>query len=302
MILREDIQIRDPYIVKVESEKKYYLYGTTDKDCWKGKGVGFNSYSSVDLQNFEGPYEAFRPEADFWADCNFWAPEVHKYKGKYFMFASFKTEGVCRGTQILASEDPKGPFKVHSDGPVTPRDWECLDGTLYVDEEGNPWLIFCHEWVQIVDGEMHAMRLSEDLRCAVGEPVLLFRASEAPWKHHIKRVFTINGVEEEKTCYVTDGPFMYKAKNGDLLMLWSSIGREGYAMGIARSISGNIIGPWTQEEEPIYGKDGGHGMIFTTFDNELMMTIHTPNKSPNERPVFIKIIDDEGKLYLHQED
>ena len=52
------------------------------------------------------------------------------------MFASFKAAGVCRGTQILVADHPKGPFVPHSDGPVTPRDWECLDGTLYVDPGG----------------------------------------------------------------------------------------------------------------------------------------------------------------------
>ena len=29
----------------------------------------------------------------------------------------------------------------------------CLDGTLWV-EDGKPYMIYCHEWVETVDGEM----------------------------------------------------------------------------------------------------------------------------------------------------
>src|SRR5690606_382002 len=126
-------------------------------------------------------FPAFRPEPDFWSDTNYWAPEVHAYEGAYYMFATFKADGVCRGTQILRSIHPLGPFYVHSDGPVTPRDWECLDGTLHVDHDGKPWMIFCHEWVQIKDGTVCAIPLSQQLDCAIGDPIVLFSATEASW-------------------------------------------------------------------------------------------------------------------------
>lgn len=46
------------------------------------------------------------------------------------MFASFKNEDRHRGTQILVSDTPDGKFKPLTDYPVTPEDWECLDGTV----------------------------------------------------------------------------------------------------------------------------------------------------------------------------
>ena len=148
-------------------------------------GVGFDCYRSTDLHTWEGPFPVFRPPAGFWADRNFWAPEVHVYDGRYFLFASFKAEGVCRGTQILAAESPLGPFRPVSAGPVTPPEWEYLDGTLFVDADGNPWMVFCHEWVQAGDGEICALPLNKDLVFAAGEPVVLFRASQAPWVQQI---------------------------------------------------------------------------------------------------------------------
>ena len=76
------------------------------------------------------------------------------------------------------SDSPKGPFRPVGNRPVTPEGWHCLDGTLYTDRKGAPWLVFCHEWLQVGDGQICAVPLSEDLSEAVGEPVI-------HWYNHI---------------------------------------------------------------------------------------------------------------------
>ncbi|MEO8396951.1 MAG: family 43 glycosylhydrolase [Chloroflexota bacterium] len=138
MLKTSAIHIRDPFVLPIPAEKRYYLYGTTGADAWTSSASGFDTYTSADLQNWDGPFPVFRPPAGFWADRNFWAPEVHFYHRRYYLFASLKAEGVCRGTQILAADSPRGPFLPISEGPVTPRDWECLDGTLFVDGADQP--------------------------------------------------------------------------------------------------------------------------------------------------------------------
>ncbi len=285
---KEQIQMRDPFVLRHEPEGCYYLYGSTDPDIWKSKGIGFDVYRSKDLEHWEGPFPAFRPEANFWSDKNYWAPEVHAYSGKYYMFATFKTDGVCRGTQVLIADHPLGPFVPHSDGPVTPRDWECLDGTLYVDGQGEPWMIFCHEWVQIVNGTICAIRLSPGLDKAIGQPIELFAARNAAWVEPVK-----NGLG-----YVTDGPFVHRCADGTLLLLWSSFRGGRYAQAIARSANGEIDGHWEHLPEPIYESDGGHGMIFRTFGGELLLALHTPNKTPLERAVFLPLVEQDGRLKL----
>ncbi|GGD81334.1 glycoside hydrolase family 43 protein [Paenibacillus nasutitermitis] len=294
-----EIHIRDPFIlpVKEEGEGVYYLYGTTGKTAWSGQPSGFNVYRSRDLVNWDGPAPAFRPDDDFWSDHHYWAPEVHHYGNHYYMLASFKAEGISRATQILIAEHPQGPFRPHGQGPVTPADWECLDGTLFLDDAGSPWMVFCREWLQVTDGEMYAVRLTAELDGTIGEPQLLFHASEAPWS-----------VGSPKGEYVTDGPFLHRLEDGGLVMLWSSQGSQGYAMGLARSQSGSIAGPWTQDAEPLFAKDGGHGMLFRDFSDRLLLTIHTPNSHPDERPVIIEVkeenrtlvIRDQGDEYLHR--
>ena len=54
-----------------------------------------------------------------------------------------------------------------------------LDGTLYV-EDGKPYMVFCHEWVQTIDGTMDCIQLEDDLSDTVGEPRMMFKASDAP--------------------------------------------------------------------------------------------------------------------------
>ena len=280
-----EIHIRDPFVLVHNG--KYYMYGTRGATCWD-KADGFDVFVGEDLENWEGPFEVFHNDGTFWADKHYWAPEVHKYGGVFYMLASFKKDGICRGTQILKADAPTGPFLPHSDGPVTPPQWECLDGTLYIEKDRTPYMIFCHEWTQAQDGEVCSIELSKDLKSAIGEPRLLFKASSAPWVIEYPSAGS----------FVTDGPFMYRSKDGDLLMIWSSFGENGYAQAVARSDNGTLFGGWSHDTDLIFEKDGGHGMIFTGLDGQLYVSIHTPNKTPEERPRFFELRETERKLQL----
>lgn len=277
----DQIQIRDPFVLR--EGDSYYLFGSTDQDIWRSPGVGFDVYRAQpdgQFTCFDGPFPAFRPPADFWSRTNFWAPEVYRHGGAYYMFATFKPVDGRRGTAVLRSDAPTGPFLPASDGPVTPRDWECLDGTFYLDPEGQPWMIFCHEWQQVGDGQVCAMPLADDLSQAAGEPELLFRASEAAWSAPLQG--------RAPGSYVTDGPFVVQPGPGRLMILWSSFGEAGnYCIGVATSASGTLAGPWEQSPCPLYEADGGHGMVFTTAEGRRYLAIHTPNRTPDERPIFV---------------
>ncbi len=274
-----DIRIRDPFFLR--QENCYYLYGTTDYNNWSGPGVGFDYYKTDDLEWFEGPFPAFRPDPAFWADRNFWAPEVWKYRNEFYMIASFKAEGRCRGVQVLKSECPTGPFIPILNKPVTPPEWECLDGTL-VFEQGKVYLVFCHEWIQTVDGEICVLELSEDLRYPKGEPKVLFKASEAEW--------TVVHEEFGHRGYVTDGPYVMPDEAGGFHMLWSSFGRAGYAIGMSHTSEGLMDG-WIHDKVPVMAHDGGHGMVFEGLHGEKLLAIHTPNQWMEERVRMIELSD-----------
>ncbi|WP_100444670.1 glycoside hydrolase family 43 protein [Glycomyces xiaoerkulensis] len=284
-----EIQIRDPFVLRVPEEGRFYLFGSTDPDIWRGPATGFDTYWSSDLAEWHGPVPAFRPSADFWSHTQFWAPEVHRHDGAYYMFATFTAEGHRRGTQVLRAERPEGPYAPWSDGPLTPRDWECLDGTLHV-EDGVPYMVFCHEWKDVGDGEIRAVRLTPDLRGTAGETSLLFTASEAPWARPLDR--------PGPTAYVTDGPFLHRNTDGRLLMLWSSMGESGYALGVATSETGSVLGPWRQEKAALWPRDGGHGMLFEDASGRLLLALHQPNQTPDERARFIEVEEGPDGLAL----
>lgn len=280
-----DINIRDPFVLLHEGV--YYLYGTRGATCW-GEADGFDVYMSRDLETWSDAIECFHSDGCFFATKNYWAPEVYYVMGAFYMFASFKGENMCRGTAVLKAESPLGPFRLHSDKTVTPREWDCLDGTLYQDRRGDFYMIFCHEWVQAGDGEMCCVKLKDDLSAADGEAKVLFRASEAPWT---KRVRHSSG----KEGYVTDGPFLWRTADGTLLMLWASFSEGGYTQGVAVSDNGEITGHFAQAE-PLFAKDGGHGMVFCDLQGNMHLALHSPNDHLKERPVFFPLREEKGRL------
>jgi len=269
----ENIRLRDPCILADTVSKTYYLIGSGGRSVW--------AYTSTDLATWQGPRTIFTPSQDIWGDIpvvGIWAPEMHTYQGKYYLFLTFDTRNrlpeqwrnwlprVTRGSQVLAGDSPTGPFEPFQNRSTLPPDMMTLDGTLWV-EDGVPYMVFCHEWVQITNGSIEYVRLKDDLSETVGEPATLFHAGEAPWSI----------ADKARGSNVTDGPYLHLGKTGKLYMIWASFGRGGYNEGIAISASGKLAGPWTQQAEPLYSNDGGHGMLFTTFDGKLMMVLHSPN-------------------------
>ena len=296
----DQIRIRDPFIVADESTRTYYMYAQMEnREDAREKGV--EVYSSKDLKTWKGPDPVFTLPGDFWANHQVWAPEVHAYKGKYYLFVTLSNTDtldtprpvmsenwpklVKRATQIFESDSPLGPFRAFENKPHTPVDWSSLDGTLWVEDQ-IPYMVFCHEWTQIMDGTMELLELAEDLSAPVSEPVTLFRAGDAEWVNPLHSFGKI-----------TDGPFLHKTGNGKLVMIWSSFGTQGYAIGQAISESGKIAGPWTQSDL-IFKENGGHGMIFRTFDEELVLLFHQPNVGPLERAQMYLIEEENDRLVL----
>ena len=275
----KDINIRDPFVLCEDG--KYYMYGTRALNFGRKVG-GFDVYVSDDLENWSRPTECFDSKKfNMNVEVN-WAPEVHKYKGAYYMFATFtRKSNKLRGTYILKADNPLGPFEPHSNGVVTPEEWECLDGTLYINNEGRPYIVFCHEHTQIIDGTICFAPLSEDLTSIAGEAVTMFKASEPYWADKSKF---------KNEHRITDGPFMYRTKTGELLMLWSTFIKKQYAECLVR-FNGGEIGMDFEHLPPLVDNDGGHGMIFTDLEGNLKLTYHTPNISLFEHPFFVDAED-----------
>ena len=269
------INLRDPFIVKENST--YYLYGTYGKTAFIGRSKRLFVYESKDLVNFTKKKTVFIREKDFFSTKWYWAPEVHLYNSKYYMFVTFASKEGGLGTSSLVSSSLEGPFIPLSNGYITPHDYRALDGTLYISKDNIPYLVFCHEWRQIKDGTIECVRLSSDLKEAISEPKVIFKASEAPFK----KAYI-------KDSYVTDGPFLIRTDDNKLHLLWSTFSKDGYVVALAHSSNDEIDGKWTIDPLPLYKDNGGHAMIFKD-NNGYKLVLHTPNIPFFEHPKIIDI-------------
>jgi arabinan endo-1,5-alpha-L-arabinosidase len=287
-----DMRIRDICILPDPATKTYYMVGPG--------GRGIVQYTSKDLKVWEGPRPIYTPEPNVWGNIRtggIWAPEIHKYKGKYYLFFTFNSGTplpdpnpstkpplsqrplVYRGSTIAVSDSPTGPFTVMQNHAIPPSDMMTLDGTLFV-EDGQPYMVFAHEWVQITTGTIEAIKLKDDLSTAIDKPFLIFKSSDAPWAK-----------VQPEGCIVTDGPFFRKSKSGKLFMVWSSFdGQQRYNVGLAISASGRLAGPWTHQAEALFVDNGGHPMVFETFEGKLMLVFHWPN-GPAAQPRIFELED-----------
>ncbi len=269
---REEIRIRDPFILTDEENGCYYMYGTTalpdPTDIVAGNT--FSVYKSYDLENFEGPIVIFDgKEQNFYGVCDYWAAEVYKYQGKYYLFGSVKSKDNMRSTHIFVSDKPDGKFYPLSDTARTPKEMNSIDGTLWV-EDGRPYMIFCHGGEQAPQGDICAIELTKDLTDRVGEPFVLFSAPDNP---HVEVI------PARPDLYCVDGPFLFK-ENGKLKMIWSSFLDKKYH--VFEATASSIRAPWTHQRGD-FTLDGGHAMIFKRLDGVRMISMHSPNVPGKER-------------------
>lgn len=313
----DEIRVHDPWILADAPSHTYFLY-TASRIAAEGKPRGaVIAYRSKDLVTWSGPETVFEVADGGWArpEDGVWAPEVHPYKGRYYLLATLhnyaqplpaSTQSEAgdttievryrglgthpRGTQVFVADAPTGPFHALVDRPAPSPESMTLDGTLYV-EDGQPYMVYAHEWIQLVDGAMEAVPLTPDLSQAAGEASFLFKASDAPWLR--ERTKTRNKPQN----YVTDGPELYRTQQGRLVMIWSSFREGEYVEAEAHSASGKLRGPWVQDGV-LVGDDSGHGMIFHAFDGRLMLVVHHPNDGRLARPKLYELEESGNGVWL----
>lgn len=289
----DSFAISDPFIWRDDAAKVYRMYELTVAGSNSVAGVAMRT--SSDLQNWSAPQQVMEVPAS--EKCQaVWAPEMHEWRGKYYMFGTLSTfRGAFpelslmsdkpgwttptwagrprRGTYVYRADSPSGPFMPWSKTSIPPSNWSTLDGTLWV-EDGVPYMVFCHEWTQVHDGRMCAVEMTDDLSAAVGEPFELFRASSAC------------GVDASDDHYTTDGAWLFKTADNRLMMTWSTYMQKKYVVCLYESQSGKLKGPWRHVAN-VLGGDSGHGMIFKTFAGEEMLVYHSPNSPSHAKRAHI---------------
>jgi hypothetical protein len=300
-----DMPLHDPFIYADAETDTYYLYTSNIPSMTGVSAVGTMVYRSRNLRDWQPPVVVFKTQQGMWATDGAWAPEVHRYRGKYYLFTTLhnaakplpippanpyglpvQLPNYMRGTIIAVSDSLLGPFTpLDRSRPTPPSNFMTLDGTFYVDPDGQPWMVYAHEWLQKIDGTVEAIRLTPDLSETIGDPIYLFKGSDAFWLTEDMAAPSVNQI----IPYVTDGPEVYRMADNSLVMLWSTYEKNinvsdgtvsgTYVETYAVARSGRLEGPWEQQR-PLVRQDSGHGMLFHVLNGpdkgKLMMILHRP--------------------------
>lgn len=326
-----NVAFGDPYILD-DGYGIYYMYGT-------GAGAvdGFVVYSSPDLINWENKGQVFYGNTpDSWSVANFWAPEVYKFNGKYYMFysADWKVNPTNEGENfkigVAVSDSPTGPFEDLMDRPIFDPGYPIIDANVIQDKTGKFYLYYsraCYkhpveseiaEWArrqnlfdEIEESWIYGVELAPDFKSVIGDPVLLLKPpatmddEQAEWE---SRSVTSGEVNRRWT----EGSFIFEHHDQYYIMYSANhFGGEHYAVGYATGPS--PLGPFTKaDNNPVIekntGKGGqvtgtGHNMVLFSSDKNQMYTVYhgRTEKTGDDRVVFIDrmTIDDNGRLLVH---
>ena len=135
----DKIHIRDPFVV-VDREKGCYCLlsscfappGERGNDFFAFLGTGAKIYESKDLVNWSEARQVLTiPD---WVGCRaLWAPELHQFRGKWYILGTVNGADNRRGTWTFVSENLRGPYRPTGRRSITPPEWLALDGTLWVE-------------------------------------------------------------------------------------------------------------------------------------------------------------------------
>ena len=291
--------IADPFVFKDESGT-YYLYFT---------GKGFGVFSSQDLINWNYRGKCFQGEGVKWAKFNFWAPEMLKYNGKYYLhYTASEREDSPKRIGLAVSDSPIGPFVDISNKPFYQHEVDkgCIDSHIFIDDDGSIYMYYSNAMSTNYfepnkqRSEIWGVKLKNDLSGIEGEPVCLFYPTQ-DWEY-----------DSNKKQFWNEAPEMIKYRDTYYLMYSANnYASSNYAIGYATSSS--PLGTYEKYTfNPILSNKGienfvsgpGHHSITESPDGtELICVYHSHFDIEQKGGIRMVNIDrmgfdDDGTLYV----
>ncbi len=244
----------DPFVLQYRG--KFYAYATETSGCH-----GFQCMESKDLVHWKWLGSAFQPP---WSPAHYWAPEVDRYQGKFYMvYSALNPQTNKHDIGIAIASQPAGPFHqaailVHTG----PDNSGSIDADLYFQKNGVPWLLYSRENPRSIV----IQQLDKDLMHTIGEPIELVHP-DRPWE---------NGVNEAPTLI----------KHGSRYVLFFSAGvyesdnKADASYCVCWAESRNLLGPYTKAPgtllHSIPGKvySPGHQCVIKLKDGSMWMLYH----------------------------
>ena len=268
----------------------FYLTGTYS-------GSGFVMYKSTDLVHWERCGKAAEGLAlhkdDVWGTQGFWAPQIFKYDGAYYM-AYTANEQIA----IAKADSPMGPFRQEVKQEL-PHDTGQIDPFVFFDDDGKKYLYY----VRFDGGNtLYVNELNDDLQSFKPNALKKCLGAEEGWEL----------TREYSDARITEGPTVVK-DGGYYYLIYSANHFEdiNYAVGYAYSTS--PVGPWTKTGRPFLSRHSvgingtGHGDLLKDADGNwyYVFHVHQSNSQVQSRRtaiVPIALTDDPANKFVPQVD
>lgn len=182
--------------------RNWRLYSTRDMKTWTFEGT------PLDLSTFK------------WADRDAWASQVVQKDGKFYFFTCTHQPGQGMAIGVAVSDSPKGPFVDAIGKPLitnsmtkqVPISWDDLDPTVWIEEDGTPYLIWGNQRCKIVKLKPNMTELDGDIQV-----IDLPEFTEAPWIHKYQGKYYLSYAHKypETIAYATaekiTGPYTFES-------------------------------------------------------------------------------------------
>ena len=136
-----------------------YLYTTHDEDVLVNDFYtmyDWRCFSTKDMVNWTDHGKIFSLDDIEWADDRAWAPQCAERGGKYFLYCPVHKKNGGMAIAVGVSDSPTGPFKDIGHPLVDEGDWNDIDPTVFIDDDGQAYLYFGNP-------ELRYVLLNEDM-------------------------------------------------------------------------------------------------------------------------------------------
>lgn len=325
-----NVYIGDPYVLHAP-DGHYYIYGT-------GGGFGtdvataFPTFTSTNLVDWTPVGQTYRRDpASSWCVGAFWAPEVYRVNGRFYMFYSAQWRDNPTNEKenfrigVAVADSPTGPFRDLRNGPIFDPGYPIIDADVLFDTDGRMYLYYsrcCYkhpveselaDWArkegwysEIEESWIYGVELKPDFSGVIGEPVQLLRppVSFADWHAGWENRSPLSHAVNRRW---TEGPCSFQ-HNGKYYLMYSanSVAGPDYALGYATAE--HPLGPFEKaKNNPVVQKNtdiGGdvtttaHNCVTTSPDGKEMYCLYgarTPKTKGWQRILFLsrmRILDD----------
>ena len=195
--------------------------------------TGWQCFSTKDMKNWTDHGRILEDTSFSWCNANdAWASQCIERNGKYyFYFTTTNKGGGGRAIGVAVADSPEGPYRDPNGKPLCGPNWDYIDPTVIIDDDGQAWLMFgnpkCYyvklkEDMVTLDGQIKSFDMNSN---AFGSGKNGSAYGEGPWitKHGDKYYLVYAGFHGsdggESICYsygpTVTGPWTFGGKITD---------------------------------------------------------------------------------------